>query len=132
MNQRDLMKIFAEKEETVIDALSLSLRNIKYGKGEFAFFGSDTELLAIIDWLTDESEDLMSLVWRRLNIVKQKYKDEGIIGQEELSSLRKAVFGEVKMLMNLMANIDKAKETLEWKEIWNGNGKEKNDTDKEV
>ena len=136
MKPRELMETLVEHEEVMIDAISLSLRNIRFGRGEQAFFKGETELIATLNFLMELVEEDNSTMWRAFKQVKNDYKDENAVYQDALTRLRNAVFSEIKTCLNLLANIDKAKETMVfqtlWKEQSDGNSEEANDTDEEV
>lgn len=125
MKPRELMETLVEHEDTMIDALSLSLRNIKFGKGEFAFFGNDMEMVATLDFLANLLEEDTSNVWKAKRQVKNDFKDANEVNQDALTRLENAVFSEVKTCLNLLANIAKAKESVEFQKIWKEKQNEK-------
>ena len=125
MKTRELMKTLVENEDTMIDALVLSLRNIKYGKGEFAFFNSNMELVALLDYLVGSLEEDTSNVYRVKKQVIDDFKEADEVNQDALTRLENAVFSEVKTCLNLLANIAKAKESVEFQEIWKEKQNEK-------
>lgn len=136
MKPRELMGTLVKHEDVMIDALALSLRNIKYGKGERAFFDSNEELVAALDFLFGQMMDDTDPIYGSLTQIKYDLKDGGEVNQDALTRLENAVFSEVKTCLNLLANIAKAKESVEFQEIWkekqNGNGEEANNSDEEV
>lgn len=136
MTPRELMETLVEHEDTMIDALSLSLRNIRFGKGEFAFFMSNKELVAVLNFLVGQVADDEKDVLRALGQIRNDYRDEETVHQDSLTRMRVAVTREIRMCLRLLANIDKAKESVEFQEMWKekryGNGEEKDNSDEEV
>ena len=136
MKPRELMGTLVEHEDTMIDALSLSLRNIKYGKGERAFFESNEELISALAFLYGQVNDEEGDVYRYLGQIRNDFKDENTVRQDTLTRLRTAVSREIRACLRLLANIDKAKESVEFQQMWKekryGNSEETNDSDEEV
>lgn len=136
MTPRELMKMLAENEDTLINAISLSKRNIQYGRGEFAFFNSELEVVGTLNFLVDEMESSVSRAWNPMGAIIRRYKEFEEVEQEDLTEFRNAVFDEVKAGLKLLANIDKAKESMEFKEMWkeqkDGNCEEGYDLDEEI
>jgi hypothetical protein len=130
------MEKLVEHEETIIDAISLSLRNIRFGRGEQAFFKSETEIIATLNFLMELVEEDNTIMFRTLKQVKNDFKDEEMVYQDALTRFRNAVFSEIKTCLNLLANIDKARETMGYQEMWKeqnyGNSEETDNTDEEV
>lgn len=125
MTPRELMETLVEHEDTMIDALSLSLRNIRFGKGEFAFFMSNEELVAALNFLVGQVADDEKDVLRALGQIRNDYRDEETVHQDSLTRMRSAVTREIRMCLRLLANIDKAKESVEFQEIWKEKQNEK-------
>lgn len=124
MKPRELMETLVEHEDTMIDALALSLRNIKFGKGERAFFNSNEELVITLDFLFGQMMDETDPIYGRLTQIGYDLKDGGV-NQDALTRLENAVFSEVKTCLNLLANVAKAKESVEFQEIWKEKQNEK-------
>lgn len=125
MKPRELMETLVEHEDVMIDALALSLRNIKFGKGERAFFNSNEELVATLDFLFGQMMDDTDPIYGSLTQIKYDLKDTNEVNQDALTRLENAVFSEVKTCLNLLANIAKAKESVEFQEIWKEKQNEK-------
>lgn len=125
MKPRELMETLVEHEDVMIDALSLSLRNIRFGKGEFAFFMSNEELVAALNFLVGQVADDEKDVLRALGQIRNDYRDEETVHQDSLTRMRSAVTREIRMCLRLLANIDKAKESVEFQEIWKEKQNEK-------
>lgn len=136
MTPRHLMEILVDNEDTIIDALALSLRHLKYGKTGLGFFNSYEELVAIVKYFEETNEDLVSETWMPMSQMLKDFKDTGVVEQDTLTRLENAVFSEVKNALRLLANIEKAKESVEYQRMWkeknDGNNKEVNNTDEEV
>lgn len=136
MKPRELMETLVEHEDTMIDALSLSLRNIRYGKGERAFFENNEELISALAFLYGQVNDEEGDVYRYLGQIRNDFKDENTVRQDTLTRLRMAVSREIRACLRLLANIDKAKESVEFQQMWKekryGNSEEVNDSDEEV
>lgn len=125
MTPRELMETLVEHEDVMIDALSLSLRNIRFGKGEYAFFNSNEELVAALNFLVGQVADDEKDVLRALGQIRNDYRDEETVHQDSLTRMRVAVTREIRTCLRLLANIDKAKESVEFQEIWKEKQNEK-------
>ena len=123
MTQRHLMEILVDNENTIIDALALSLRHLKYGKTDMGFFNSYEEMVATIKYFEDTNEELVSKTWMPMSQILNDFRDTEVVEQDALTRLENAVFSEVKNALKLLANIEKAKESVEFQRMW----KEKND-----
>ncbi len=136
MTPRRLMEILVDTEDTIINSLALSLRHLKYGKTGSGFFNSYEELVAIVKYFEETNEDLVSETWMPVSQMLKDFKDTGVVEQDTLTRLENAVFSEVKNALRLLANIEKAKESVEYQRMWkennDGNNKEVNNTDEEV
>lgn len=123
MTPRHLMEILVDNENTIIDALALSLRHLKYGKTDMGFFNSYEEMVATIKYFEDTNEELVSKTWMPMSQILNDFRDTEVVEQDALTRLENAVFSEVKNALKLLANIEKAKESVEFQRMW----KEKND-----
>lgn len=122
MTPRHLMEILVDNEDTIIDALALSLRHLKYGKTDMGFFNSYEEMVATIKYFEDTNEELVSKTWMPMSQILNDFRDTEVVEQDALTRLENAVFSEVKNALKLLANIEKAKESVEFQRMW----KEKN------
>jgi len=134
MKRNELLEILNEHKETLIDGIVLALRECKYANG-FPYFGSDEEAYAIIKHFYYEMDSLNTTSWGKLLKVKFDYHDNRP-NQKHLSELSEHIAGIVMTGLNLLAVIEKAKETIEYDDIWKeqryGNSKETDDSDEEV
>jgi len=134
MKRNELLETLNENKETLIDGIVLALRECKFGEG-FPYFNSDEEAYAVIKYFYYEIDNLNTTAWGKLMKVKFDYA-ENKPNHKTLSELSEQVSKIVMTGLNMMAVIEKAKETIEYCDIWkernDGNCKEKDDTDKEI
>lgn len=101
-NQK-LLEHLVNNEETFIDALTLGLRDIKFGRGERAFFEDEDEMVAILK--------------HRIEVVKiDTYNGIFLEENQDFKELRRSVYELITDAIDLLANIDKA---IESKTYWN-------------
>lgn len=116
-----LMEILTEHSELLVDSIALSIRECKYGKGDRALFESEEEMLAIINYLYDSTEDYDRDIYNAMRRLRAG------ADLNALESLRMDVLKAVMKGIDLLANLDKAIETIAiqnvWKEIEDGRKK---------
>lgn len=120
MTPRELMHTLVDHEDVLVDAIALSLRSMKFGRGESAFFESKEEIIAVVRFLFDHSEDWGRDAYKSIKQITDGWKENKEINQSNLKELRSFIFAEIRTLLDLLANIDKAKETLEFWDEWEG------------
>jgi len=108
---KKLMEILTENAELFVDCLALSIRECKYGKGERALFETDEEMLAIINYLYNDTEGYDRDIFNAMRRLKGA-------DLNALKSLRMDVLKAVMKGVDLLANLDKAIETVNIREAW--------------
>lgn len=133
MTTDQLMKTLVEHKRAMVDALALSLRNIKYGKEGSGFYSSAEELLASLQFLFDLSEDCKRVEYKIKKQIIDNWKSTDELNTDDLKRFRFAVYEEVEVLLDLLANINKAEESIvAMKGVKDGNCEERHDTCEDI
>ena len=112
MNAQELMSILVDKEDELLHALIKSVREIRYGK-DFEYFNSTIEVCAILKYLYELTEQSDNKEWHELKYIYSGLKDEFDLEKISFDDLEKYIFEHIKILINLLANVYKAKESLD-------------------
>lgn len=113
MNQNKLISMFAENEDAFIGALTKSIRTVKYGKEEFEYFISPLELCASLKFLYELHDECDKQEWMELKQLYEILKTEINIDTISFENLEEILMRHIKVLINLLANVQKAKESIE-------------------
>ena len=125
MNPSELMTVLAKNEDSFLQAIITSVRHVRYGKHEFEYFESLSELYATLKFLYDLTDETNNREWKQMkclytNLISNDLFDNNI----SFDDLENALFDEIKVLINLAANVRKAKESISLNTIQSKNIKE--------
>ena len=112
MNPTELMTILTDNEDSFLQAIITAVRSVKYGKSEFEYFESLSEMYATLKFLYDLAEDMNNQEWKQMKYFYQRLNSNTNICEVSFDDLEKFIFDEIKILINLAANVQKAKESV--------------------
>lgn len=117
MNQQELMSILLRNEDELLLALSTSVRGLKFGKEEFEYFTSDVELYATIRFLYESLEEIETKEWDEFKCFYKDLNPNVSLNDISFKSLKQTLLEHIKVLINILANIQKAEESVSQNKI---------------